>query len=201
MNFIHIGENAISHETCDELICLFEFNKHLHEQGSIVKEGNSIVDPTYKKSTEISIDQSFLSDPLWSFSIGKILDSLYKEADRYKENFSNYEDGRSILGLDSLDRWSIDDTFNFQKYNPHDAYYSWHCEVGGLETSKRILAWMIYLNDVEDGGGTEFKFQNYTSKAQKGKLLIWPAYWTHMHRGVPSKTQEKYILTGWFSFI
>ena len=202
MNFIHVRENAITQDTCSELITLFEFNKHLQEQGSVIKDGTSVVDFNYKKSTEISIDQSFLSNPLWSFSIGKIIDSLYKEADIYKQLFSEYDNHeKSILGLDSLDRWTIDDKFNLQKYNPNDAYYSWHCEVGGLETSKRILAWMIYLNDVEDGGGTEFKFQNYTSKAQKGKLLIWPAYWTHMHRGIPSKTQEKYILTGWFSFL
>jgi hypothetical protein len=57
---------------------------------------------------------------------------------------------------------------------------------------------MIYLNDVEDGG-TEFMKQKHTEKAEAGKLIIWPADWTHAHRGEVSTTKTKYILTGWFS--
>lgn len=202
MNFIHVRENAITHDTCCELIELFEKNKNLHEQGSVVRDGISEINFSHKKSTEISIDQSFMRDPNWGFSIGKVLDSLHEEIDVYKQKYSEYDEvGKSILGLDSLDVWCNDDIFNFQKYDPDGAYYSWHCEVGGNQTSNRVLAWMIYLNDVTDGGGTEFKFQNYTSEAKSGKMLIWPAYWTHMHRGIPSKTEQKYILTGWFSFL
>ena len=56
---------------------------------------------------------------------------------------------------------------------------------------------MLYLNDVFDKGGTEFKDQKVTASAQKGKLLIWPADWMHTHRGVTSPTEEKWIATGW----
>ena len=59
---------------------------------------------------------------------------------------------------------------------------------------------MTYLNDVKDGG-TEFLHQNITTPAKKGLTLIWPAFWTHTHRGVISKTKEKYIVTGWINFI
>ncbi len=59
---------------------------------------------------------------------------------------------------------------------------------------------MTYLNDVEDGGGTEFYHQNLIVKPRKGKTLIWPADWTHTHRGVTSPTQEKYVITGWFNY-
>ena len=58
---------------------------------------------------------------------------------------------------------------------------------------------MTYLNDVPDGG-TEFLYQNIKTKAQKGLTLIWPAHFTHTHRGIVSKTQPKYIITGWWSF-
>lgn len=57
---------------------------------------------------------------------------------------------------------------------------------------------MTYLNDVVDGG-THFKYFNHTEKATKGKTIIWPADWTHTHRGQISNTQEKIIATGWFS--
>jgi hypothetical protein len=64
----------------------------------------------------------------------------------------------------------------------------------------RILVFMTYLNDVPDGG-TEFIYQNIISPAKKGLTLIWPAEFTHLHRGQISKTKEKYIVTGWFNYL
>ena len=65
---------------------------------------------------------------------------------------------------------------------------------------RRSLVFMTYLNDVEDGG-TEFLYQNLTIPAKKGLTLIWPAFFTHTHKGQISKTKEKYIVTGWFNHI
>jgi hypothetical protein len=59
---------------------------------------------------------------------------------------------------------------------------------------------MLYLNTVDDGGETEFRYLGHTEKAEKGKLVIWPPDFTHAHRGIPSLTQEKYIFTGWYEF-
>jgi len=39
-----------------------------------------------------------------------------------------------------------------------------------------------------------------TIQPKKGLTLVWPSDWTFMHRGVPSPTQEKRIMTGWFNF-
>ena len=75
----------------------------------------------------------------------------------------------------------------------HDTFY-----VDGM---KRVLAWMFYLNTVTDDGGTYFDNYDLTLNAVEGRCVIWPAYWTHMHRGIVSKTESKYIVTGWFSFI
>ena len=59
---------------------------------------------------------------------------------------------------------------------------------------------MVYLNTVKDGGETQFYFQDHKEKAEQGKLLIWPVDWTHLHRGIPSPTENKYIFTGWYTF-
>ena len=64
----------------------------------------------------------------------------------------------------------------------------------------RHLVFQTYLNTVEDGGETEFIYQQYKCKAVKGKTLIWPADWTHSHRGIISPTEDKYIITGWYTF-
>ena len=59
---------------------------------------------------------------------------------------------------------------------------------------------MTYLNDVSDGG-TMFKNQDLTVPAKKGLTVIWPAGFTHVHKGQVSLKQEKYIVTGWWSLI
>ena len=90
---------------------------------------------------------------------------------------------------------------NIQYYPPNGGYKVWHCERGSLDTSKRFLAYMTYLNDVTEGGETEFYWQNVSFKPKKGLSLIWPADFTHTHRGIVSKTQEKYITTGWYNLV
>ena len=57
-----------------------------------------------------------------------------------------------------------------------------------------------YLNDIKDGGGTHFVYQNFTTKPVAGNLYIWPAGWTHMHHGVNAPKEVKYILTGWVNY-
>ena len=100
-------------------------------------------------------------------------------------------------------KWDITDYFNIQKYDPGGSYAPGeHMEHGkGEWDSKRLLAWMIYLNDIKDKGGTCWPQQNFTSIPRTGDLYIWPAGWTHSHYGVASPTEIKYIITGWCSFV
>ena len=59
---------------------------------------------------------------------------------------------------------------------------------------------MTYLNNVNDGGETQWKYQKIETKPVQGDTVIWPADWTHTHKGCVSKTETKYIITGWYSF-
>ena len=98
--------------------------------------------------------------------------------------------------------WGIYGGYNLQKYEPKMSYYGEHMEHGKFEKeSHRLLAWMIYLNTVRDGGGTCWPQQKFKSKARAGDLLIWPSGWTHSHYGIVSNTETKYIATGWCSFL
>lgn len=100
--------------------------------------------------------------------------------------------------------WSVMEQINVQHYTPpNGGYHSWHCERGSYSypSAARHLVFMTYLNTVDDGGETEFYHQQLKIKPVKGLTLIWPADWTHTHRGIESPSEEKYIVTGWFSFI
>ena len=80
-----------------------------------------------------------------------------------------------------------------------DGYKMWHCEHGPFDiSSRRIIAWMFYLNNAKSG--TEFMhFSNV--RAKRGRCVIWPSFWTHLHKGVTPNKGLKYIITGWASFI
>ena len=58
---------------------------------------------------------------------------------------------------------------------------------------------ITYLNDDFDGGETEFLYQGIRVKPEKGKTVIFPASYTHMHRGNPPIGGTKYIATTWAS--
>jgi hypothetical protein len=102
---------------------------------------------------------------------------------------------------DKLPPYNVIEPVGVQYYPPGGGFHAWHCERTGSNTGNRHLVFMTYLNTVTDGGQTEFLNQNIKVKAEKGLTLIWPTDWTHVHRGIASMSQEKYIITGWFSFI
>tara|TARA_B100000902_G_C27269963_1_gene895777 strand:+ start:311 stop:1000 length:690 start_codon:yes stop_codon:yes gene_type:complete len=83
---------------------------------------------------------------------------------------------------------------------PAGGYHAWHSEQAhGSDNASRYLTWIIYFNDVkpENGGETEFKFQGIKVNPKAGRVIMWPAGCTHLHRG-NAAWSEKYYATGWF---
>ena len=87
-----------------------------------------------------------------------------------------------------------------QKTKIGEGYHTWHCENAEMKARNRILAFMVYLNDVIEGGETEFLYQKCRFKPEKNTLLVWPAQFTHVHRGNPPLSNDKYIITGWIEY-
>ena len=86
-----------------------------------------------------------------------------------------------------------------QRYDGNkEGYFSLHNEQSGMYPY-RMLVWMIYLNDAKSG--TEFPYQNKTITPKTGRTVIWPASWTHPHKGVTPNIGIKYIATGWFYYL
>jgi hypothetical protein len=198
MQFIYSQQNVLTPEECSKFIDAFE-KSSLKKPGKVISQdsGMSVRNKTEsKKSTDIGFDVEEFDEwnikekKLWMPLMEILFPAMQKSLNNYIAKFQE---------IDSLPPFSLL-RFNLQKYKPGEGFYQWHCERSHGPTSTRMLVWMIYLNDVDDGG-TEFLYQEHTEKAEAGKLLIWPPDWTHTHRGQISYTKTKYILTGWFHFI
>ena len=87
-------------------------------------------------------------------------------------------------------------------YEPNQFYDLLQCENDGHpKYLNRVFAWMIFLNTIEKGGGTYFKYQDIIAEPVAGDFYIWPAGWTHFHKGIKAPKEKKYILTGWYIYI
>jgi hypothetical protein len=96
----------------------------------------------------------------------------------------------------------VNPIFNLQRYSPGEGFKRWHCDWTisdeATEPVHRVLAWILYCNDVPKGG-TEFHWQDHHEPAERGKLVIFPAGPSHIHRGRVSEEHSKTIATGWIN--
>ena len=90
--------------------------------------------------------------------------------------------------------------FNLGRYLRGQHFQKMHTERASLDNLHRVLAWMTYLNDVDEGGETYFSHYGLNIKPRKGLTLIWPAEWTHAHKGNVLLGESKYMITGWLTF-
>lgn len=167
--------------TCDQIIESFKNNPNK-------EEGRAGVQGTINKAIKDSIDLTVMpTATAIPFSYHHVLKECFDEYLK-KYRFSRFN-------------MSIREPIKIQYYPPGGGYKLWHMERGSLDEPivRRHLVFMTFLNDVTEGGGTEFLYQNLCIKAEKGLTLIWPAEWMFTHRGQVSHTQEKYIITGWLS--
>tara|TARA_B100002019_G_scaffold168039_1_gene145327 strand:- start:226 stop:831 length:606 start_codon:yes stop_codon:yes gene_type:complete len=182
-DFILEIKELIPKNECDKVIEKFE-SCGRKQEGRIGELGR--VDHKIKKST----DAFFIFKKDDDLGISVINEYLPIGIKKYTERHPF---------ITTIASWDIDYYYKIQRYYPNEGFFELHCENTSCK-SKRMLAWMIYLNDVTDDGYTEFPSQGKKYQPRAGTMLIWPAFYTHPHKGVASKTQTKYIATGWCDY-
>ena len=185
-NITQMGAWFMPKKLCNDITKKMNENHLL--PGIMYNTGNEqVIDKTAKESFEMAVHHGNNDEP-WKTYKSKLYDILKLYIKKYPDMDENAEFG-------------LGETYNTQKYPIGGGFKIWHFENDFKSFNyDRCLVFMTYLNDVEDGG-TSFKYQGIDMPAKKGLTLIWPAYWTHTHRGIISKTKEKYIVTGWINFI
>ena len=171
---------------CSDLI-KFMKNNSLQDGMMYTEKGGQQIVPDMKESKEVAVDFHNEDEPFHTYKI-----HLNKVIENYVEKYP-------YMGENT--EFALRENYNLQKYPVGGGFKVWHCENDFKSFNyDRCLVFMTYLNDVEDGG-TSFKYQNIDTPAQKGLTILWPAYWTHTHKGIISNMKEKYIATGWINYI
>jgi hypothetical protein len=196
---IGIFQNAVDLTTCDKIIEHFQLVKN-NELTLSRQQLNSDINKMQKDTLNY-----FLEDRKFN---SEIEDTVISRADswilnQFKQSvwecYNIYSEKFGVI--DTLARHALSNSVKIQRSLPGEGYHMWHCESDSISTSNRMALVLLYLNDVTEGGETEFLYQALRVKPTKGTVIICPSGFTHTHRGNPPLNGEKYIITTWVEFI
>lgn len=184
-NFIGVYDNYILKEECDKAIKIYDEEVKLKNTLNRLQfEGSSVLE----KQDRFAFINGENIDIWW--------DGLKPIVHNFDLAFNNY---LQHTGAETAYGGPFHYTsMKIQKTLPTQGYHLWHVEHGkGFYTEPRAFVFSIYLNDVEEGGETEFLNFSLRVKPKTGRIVIWPAGFPYVHRGNPPLSGEKYLLTSW----
>jgi Rps23 Pro-64 3,4-dihydroxylase Tpa1-like proline 4-hydroxylase len=181
-SFIFERANALPDAFCDQLIERFEANPQLHHEGRIgqTQDKNTAI----KKTTDLVVS----GRPDWQDVDQMFFRCTAAALNEFKRTYPYFAGPFKDMG------------YQVQRYREAE-YYHWHIDGGSHQFSQRQLVMLWYLNDVPGPGGeTDFLYQQVSVRPERGKLVMFPPFWTHEHRARVLQQGVKYIATTWIVF-
>lgn len=183
-DFICVFDNAYTKQECKKIIDRCENSEFL--RSGMCSGPNGAEYNNTKKTLEVPVKYSVNLGDIEDLVYSKLKSPCSKYIDLIYEKFGNYQ-----LFSDNLS----DTGYMFKKYVQNDSWFGWHSDDTILtRNTRRILAIIVYLNDVDEGGCTEFKFGRKVSP-KEGSVLIFPTGALFTHRGQKPISGVKYCLT------
>ena len=181
-SFVFEKRNALGRDICGEMIERFERNRDEQYPGRI---GQTMqLDDSIKRSTDLVIS----GKQHWHDLDRELFRSLNRALSEFKQYYPFFAGPFK------------DNGYALQRTNAGE-FYHWHIDGGSHEFAMRQLVAIWYLNDLDgEGGQTELKYQDIQIQPEAGKLLLFPPFWTHLHRGKTLQSGSKYIATTWVVF-
>ncbi len=179
-DFISIYNDVYSPEECQSLMDYIDL---LEDRSILVDEGENEKHLVEHYTSNLALHYDL---PAWSWIARNIAPNLKTCVQHYLDTFSVLNSERYFF----LD-------FKVKKIPAGGGFHNWHYEDRGIEESRRVLVVQIYLNDNFEGGETEYLYFNKRIKPKAGSVAIYPAAFTHTHRGNPPINGTKYIIGTW----
>lgn len=181
-SFIFEIEGALTPDICRDMIRRFEAAGDEQYPGRIGQLQQ--LDHAIKKSTDLVVS----GKAHWRDIDRLLFRSLALALREFRERYPYFKGPFKDMG------------YAIQRTLPGE-HYHWHIDGGSHEFADRQMVALWYLNDVPGpGGATEFLFQEVTIRPHEGKLILFPPFWTHEHRGSILEAGVKYIATTWVVF-
>ena len=181
-SFIFTRQNALPPTFCREVIDRFEEHPEHQYPGRIGQTQSE--DQSIKMTTDLVVSNK----DQWKDVDEMFFRSLAAALREFRETYPYFKGPFKDMG------------YQVQRYRVGE-YYHWHIDGGSHEFSQRQLVALWYLNDVPGPGGeTQFLYQDVSVRPERGKLVLFPPFWTHEHRAAELKAGVKYIATTWVVF-
>ena len=195
MQLIGRYSNAGYGALADGVMAFFERRSDLQRPGVAFGPEGAAGEPA-KRSTDISLVAIDRSDPEAYALAEVIVRGVSAGLERYLQERPLFRDCCPEQQL------YVVPIFNLQRYAPGEGFRRWHCDwtisEEATEPVHRVLAWILYCDSVPEAG-TEFHWQQHHEEAERGKLVIFPAGPSHIHRGRVNHSLSKTIATGWIN--
>ena len=193
-DFIGVFDDVYEKEYCHQVIRAFELSVEMNKSVKRVDYGYT---PKQADNTMYYVTDDLFSNQQDSQTFAN-LNFLKQFNKTLWECYAVYS--RKYGAIQGLGRHQLNPDVKIQKTTPSEGYHVWHCEHGDIISSTRVILVMLYLNDVEEGGETEFLYQSRRIEPKMGRLVFCPAQFTHTHRGNPPLKGDKYMMNGWLQY-
>lgn len=192
-NYIYTKQNSLPSELCDEII------DYYNQEGKNRYEGVTAggLNKNTKDTLDFCIPTNIDINNKW-FKINDILSSeLQENLKIYIKNIENKLCNDSTADYKIFDvNYFKENVFMVQKYKKQKGKYIYHNDFSIDKNGYRVITYLWYLTDVEEGGETEMWY-DLKIKPEKGKLLLFPSHFAFPHCGKMPISSDKIIITGW----
>ena len=191
-NYIRIYDKVLDEDSCEFLIDKFE--KFEDRQEKVLMEQNDLV---------VSFNQiNIYNHDEWIGTREKLIEAMLHYVSIYKKDCNITEimwPPFLKIGFEAI---------RIKRYLPNDFdRFDDHVDSSkGCE--KRFLNFLIYLNDVEEGGETEFPqlykpgtYIPLSVKPKAGTMVVFPPMWPWLHAGRKPVSGPKYFAHSYLHYV
>jgi hypothetical protein len=194
--FIYINENSLSDEICDKIVEYFESNPEKQYEGAlgITLSQETVIEKSIKRTIDFDLKENTFNP-----NEKNIFHNLVKEIKwNLNEYYKKLDPDNNIFFFDLIHKNISILGFLIHKYIKNEGVFSYHNDftIDEKNNKYRLMNFIWYLNDVDEGGETEF-FGNYKIKPKKGKFVIFPSEIFFPHTGKVPISNDKYVISGW----
>ena len=186
-NYVRVYDDVFDKKTCNELINLYDAQTPITTP--YMRKSDHQWEQDYRSFMELDICRVDSFKPF--------IEEYYARVRQVYDHYKSVVDSSFFPS-----KFAFEDA-RLKKYeaNDHDQF-GWHIDVGDKASSSRYLVMFTYLNDVEEGGETEFQSDiEFQVKPVCGRMVVFPPMWMWPHRGKKPISGPKYILSTYLHYV